>query len=184
MQHGNDINDQELISRCRDGDDHAFEILYHRYRLQLYAYINKFISDNQTLVDEIFQQAWIKASQNLNKYDHRQKFLAWICRIAHNALMDHFRDTAKRKSEELTDDIGIADHESAYELYDRDAFENALENAIDGLPKDQQVVVEMRRQGLSFKEISEKLGVNMNTLLGRMHYAVNRLKEELKDFVD
>ena len=64
------------------------------------------------------------------------------------------------------------------------AFEEALEEAIEGLSNEQREVVELRRKGLSFKEIADKQKTNLNTALCRMHYAVNNLRNKLKDFIE
>ena len=173
--------DEELLERCKNGDDSAFTTLYQRYRLQLFSYLHKLLPGNNPLVDDFFQQSWAKAAKNLKNYNHQQKFLAWLCRIAHNLVMDHFRKQKDTECVEL-DEQHVSDSVGIEQRLDDEALSDALEKAIVTLSPEQRIVVEMRRQGMSFKEIADAQNANLNTVLGRMHYAIDKLKELLRDF--
>ena len=97
--------DVELIRRCQAGDDSAFNVLYSRYRLQLYSYLNKLLPNDKSHIDDFFQQTWIKAFNNFGRYNDQQRFLAWICRIAHNQVMDFFRRQKGTVMVELDDHL-------------------------------------------------------------------------------
>ncbi|MBO7534404.1 MAG: sigma-70 family RNA polymerase sigma factor [Victivallales bacterium] len=177
-------NDMQLVERCRLGDERAFEILYARYRLPLFSYLHKLLVGNPSLVDDIFQQVWIKANRNWDKYSDQQKLLAWLCRIAHNAVMDHYRKSRRMPMVEMTEQMDFANDSDTGHSIDQKAFDDALEAAIADLSEDQREVVELRRQGVSFKEIAERQQTNLNTALCRMHYAISNLRNKLKDFMD
>ena len=177
-------DDMQLIERCRSGDERAFETLYMRYKLPLFAYLHKLLAGEPSLVDDIFQQVWIKANRNWDKYSDQQKLLAWLCRIAHNMVMDHYRRNRHMPMVELAEEDGFSNELSLDEAHDQGAFEEALEEAIQGLSNEQREVVELRRKGFSFKEIADKQKTNLNTALCRMHYAVNNLRNKLKDFIE
>ena len=66
-------NDMQLVERCRLGDERAFEQLYARYRLPLFSYLHKLLQGEPSMVDDIFQQVWIKANRNWDKYSDQQK---------------------------------------------------------------------------------------------------------------
>ena len=68
--------DAELLALCRQGDDQAFEVLYNRYRLPLFSYLHRLLPGRADVVDDIFQQTWLKATQNLGRYTDQQRFLA------------------------------------------------------------------------------------------------------------
>ena len=85
---------------------------------------------------------------------------------------------------EMTEQMDFAHDSDTERSLDRKAFDDALEVAIAELSEDQREVVELRRQGVSFKEIAEKQQTNLNTALCRMHYAINNLRNKLKDFMD
>ena len=176
------IPDLELITRCRQGDEDAFQILYQRYRLPLFSYLHKLLPGQNALVDDMFQQTWIKAVRNWEKYSHQQKLLAWLCRIAHNLVMDHFRSKAQMETVELSD-IFISSYDSAETLMDQETLETALQQAISELSAEQQEVLELRRKGVSFKEIARIQNTNINTVLGRMHYAIKNLKDKLASYL-
>ena len=177
-------NDMQLVERCRLGDERAFEILYARYRLPLFSYLHKLLVGNPSLVDDIFQQVWIKANRNWDKYSDQQRLLAWLCRIAHNAVMDHYRKSRRMPTVELTEATDFASDSATEKTVDQTAFDDALEKAIEELSDEQREVVELRRNGVSFKEIAERQQTSLNTALCRMHYAINNLRNKLKDFME
>ncbi|MBP5639455.1 MAG: sigma-70 family RNA polymerase sigma factor [Victivallales bacterium] len=178
-----EITDKELIEKCRGGDEHAFGILYQRYRLRMFSYIVKLMPGKPDLVDDIFQQTWFKAIRNWDKYDDRECLLAWLCRISHNLIMDFYRSQKHRTDEELADHDAIAASDDAQGQLEKRELAAALEVAIDNLPDNQKTVVELRRKGLSFNEIASLQDSTLNTVLGRMHYAVLKLREVLKDYL-
>ena len=85
---------------------------------------------------------------------------------------------------ELTETDDFANDLDAGEMTDRAAFNDALEQAIMELSDEQREVVELRRNGMSFKEIADKQKTNLNTALCRMHYAVNNLRSKLRNFIN
>ena len=96
--------DMELILAYRNGNADAFDILYERYRRQLYAYLNKLLPGRQAQADDMFQQTWIRAIAKLDRYQEREMFLAWLLRIAHNLTIDSFRAGRRRNEETLCDE--------------------------------------------------------------------------------
>ena len=85
---------------------------------------------------------------------------------------------------ELTEAAGVAGESPPVDGGDETAMEEALEEAIKELSAEQREVVELRRKGVSFKEIAEKQKTNLNTALCRMHYAVNNLRSKLRRFLE
>lgn len=173
--------DMELIRRCRIGDDAAFNVLYSRYRLQLYSYLNKLLPNDRSHIDDFFQQAWIKAFNSFGRYNDQQKFLAWLCRIAHNQVMDFFRRQKGASMVEVDEHLP-GGYESAEMEIDRAILEKAVEEAVEMLSTEQKQVLELRRVGKSFKEIAVVQNTSLNTVLGRMHYAVEKLKGFLVNY--
>ena len=178
-----ELTDEELLKRCQNGDDDAFTALYRRYRLQLFAYLHKLLPGNNPLVDDFFQQTWAKAYGSLGKYTHQQKFLAWLCRIAHNLVMDHFRKLKDAQFDQFDENVRQEESPDIMEQLDEETVYNALEKAIVQLSPEQRLVVEMRRNGMSFKEIAESQNANLNTVLGRMHYAIDKLRELMRNYI-
>lgn len=174
-----------LVALCQQGSDAAFNVLYNRYRLQLFSYLHKLLPNNDPLIDDIFQQIWIKAIANWKRYNDQQRLLAWLCRIGHNLVMDHFRKMKHQQYVELDEGIQPpSEYITATEQIDQNAFDDALMDAIPKLSAEQQDVLKLRRDGYSFKEIAEMKNTNVNTVLARMHYAVTKLKDMLKDYIN
>ena len=176
------MDDAELVRRCQKQDDTAFSTLYQRYRLPLFSYLNRLLPNQPSEVDDLFQQTWVKAISNWAKYDERQKFFAWLCRIAHNLVMDMYRANGRAHFEEL-EDVYLAEGDAPGSSQDWEALSSALEKAIAELPEEQREVVQFRRQGISFKEIAERQDAKLNTVLGRMHDAIGKLREALSEFL-
>ena len=174
-------SDGALIRRCLDGDGAAFDALYGRYRLPLFSYLNRLLPKHAEQVEDIFQMVWLKAVRNLPRYAERQRFLPWLCRIAHNLAMDFYRTRTPMPVENMPD---VRDgRPTPPQAMQRRQMEEALAAAILRLPEEQRVVVMLRKEGVPFKEIAEREGISLNTALGRMHYAVLKLKKLLSDYI-
>jgi RNA polymerase sigma factor (sigma-70 family) len=176
------LNDKILVERCRGGDDASFTELYNRYRLQLFSYLHRLLPSDKSLVDDLFQQVWIKAVRNWHRYTDQQLLLAWLCRIAHNLVMDHYRSSAGKETVEIDENL-MADTFNPEEALNQQKLDDALNEAIGQLPSDQQEIVLLRIQGISFKEIADQKQISINTALGRMRYAVLGLRKLLADHI-
>jgi RNA polymerase sigma-70 factor (ECF subfamily) len=172
------VTDIDLIRRWQDGDESAFRTLYERYRRPLYAYLNRLAGGETHLADDLFQQVWLRAIDSFGRYREKDRFLSWLFRIAHNRATDHFR-RRKVAAEEVLDYPVPDQTEPVADRIDQTTISKALEEAIRNLNPDQQEVLELRRNGVPFKKIAEIQDVSLNTVLGRMHYAVNHLRRAL-----
>ena len=185
------LSDQELVSSFLQGNSKALEELFSRHKNRVFSFIISKVR-NRDLADDIFQDAFFKAITSLKqgKYNEEGKFLPWLMRISHNLVIDHFRKLKRMpiagKSKQYEDfdifDVISNNEQTKEEVMMESEQVNMLKNLIDSLPENQKEVLVMRHyQDLSFKEISEKTGVSINTALGRMRYAlinVRKLMEE------
>jgi RNA polymerase sigma-70 factor, ECF subfamily len=182
MSNDNDnLSDTVLIQRFLAGDNAAFDVLYERYRLSLYSFLNRLLLSHREQVDDVFQQTWVKAVRNLPHYTDRTRFFAWLCRIAHNLAMDYFRRNDS-SLQELPDYLP-ADTQNPCEVLHGEQLDAAIQRALSQLPPEQREVIRLRNDGVSFKEIAERKKISLNTALGRMHYAVNNLRKLLREFL-
>lgn len=176
--------DEELVILYSEGNNQAFDILLKRYQNRLFNYIY-FIVRNTELAEDIFQDAFIKAITTIKqgRYTENGKFPAWITRIAHNLIIDYFR---QEKNEnvisnddsdiDLLNNINLSEGTIETAIIHRQ-IKNDVRELIKLLPDSQQEVVYMRfYQNLSFKEIAESTGSSINTALGRMRYAILNLR--------
>ncbi len=165
-------------------------MLVDRYTRPLLGYLRK-VSGSDTVADELHQATWLSALQHLNQFDPKTAaggaggFKAWLFRIATNKGRDHFRRVGRerRGRERMGDDPAFGSIKNVPDPSGRlDADERAIElrQAIANLPEPQREVVMLRFYGgLKFIEIAETLGCPLNTALGRMHKAMNKLKAAL-----
>jgi RNA polymerase sigma-70 factor (ECF subfamily) len=174
-----EFSDIELIEKYLGGDSEAFDALYSRYRKQLYAYLNRLIPGQYALVDDIFQNTWVKVIRQLPKYHDKQRFIAWIMRIAHNLAIDHFR---KFKNEILSDDtessgLYAVSGDEPWRNLDSAELMDAIGECVAKLKEEQREVFILRQDDLSFKEIAAVQSCSVNTALGRMQYAIRNLRK-------
>ena len=138
------------------------------------------------MAEDVFQETFIKAITTIKqgRYIENGKFRAWIMRIAHNLVIDYFRqerseNTVSNDENEidLLNNANLCDNT----IEDRLVYSQILEDVrklIHFLPPSQREVLEMRYyQELSFKEISEQTGISINTALGRMRYAILNIRK-------
>lgn len=181
--------DDRLVKMYVDGDCKAFDVLIERYKNRVYTYIFHQVRD-EYISDDIFQETFVKAIITIKqgRYVENGKFLAWITRIAHNLIIDYFR-------QEKSENLQSCDDQEVNILNRRELSEDTIEddmvlsqihadvrNLVQALPETQREVLMMRYyKNMSFKEIADSTNVSVNTALGRMRYAIlnmRRLAEE------
>lgn len=179
------LTDEMLVKLYENGNNEAFEVLLLRYKSKVYTYIY-LIVHNRELAEDIFQDTFIKAINTIQqgRYVETGRFLAWINRIAHNLIIDHFR---REKNENTFSSDGLeydlVNNAKLSEKSVEDTISNEqvlcdVVNLVNYLPESQQEVVRMRFfEDLSFKEIAEKTDVSINTALGRMRYALLNMRK-------
>ena len=189
MQNLIQLTDDQLVALYSNGNSKAFDILLSRYQDKLYSYINFFVR-NRDLADDIFQDTFVKAIVTLQKgcYTSTGKFGAWLTRIAHNLIIDYFRqdkneNTVSNDAQEydLLNDASLAEPNIEDSLINQQTLRD-VRRLVDALPENQREVVFMRYyQDLSFKEIAYITGVSINTALGRMRYALINIRKMSMD---
>jgi RNA polymerase sigma-70 factor (ECF subfamily) len=179
--------DTERIARYRAGDARALEELVEEYRRPLFAYLLR-MSARRDEADEVFQEVWLRVIRNVGTYRHKN-FFGWLLRIAHNLVIDRCR---RRKPEVSLDEQSETSGRSLVETLPDGGMGPSgrmaaadvgrrIAAAVAALPLEQREVFLMRTEtDLPFKEIAAIQGTSINTALGRMHYAVGRLRPLLR----
>ncbi|MDY3062539.1 MAG: sigma-70 family RNA polymerase sigma factor [Bacteroidaceae bacterium] len=178
------LADDELVDLYANGKNEAFDTLLNRYQSKLYSYIFYVVHDEE-VANDLFQETFLKALVRIKEgqYTSSGKFYAWITRIAHNLVMDYFRNKEQEntisndESEyDLLNSIRLADHTVEDQML-VDQSLNDVKKIMGSLPESQSEVVRMRLyEEMSFKEIADKLDISINTALGRMRYAVINMR--------
>ena len=181
----NEMTDEELALSYVRGNNQAFDLLLSRNQSKLFSYI-LFVVHEQDLANDIFQETFVKVITKLQegRYIDSGKFSAWIMRIAHNVIMDWYRDNRAKNIVETSDDNDLSNVTgndiTDFNIEDRYVNEQVLRDVkkmMNLLPPTQREIVFMRfYQEMSFKEIAETTGVSINTALGRMRYAILNMR--------
>lgn len=183
------MTDEQLVVLYAEGENAAFDVLLSRYKKNIHSYIY-YVVRNKDLAEDIFQETFVKVIMTIKqgRYVENGKFKAWITRIAHNLIIDNFRQ--ERCENTVSNDELEVDLFNNIKLCDgtiednmvRGQVMNDVRKLVHHLPESQREVLEMRYyRDLSFKEIADITGVSINTALGRMRYAIlnmRRLAEE------
>ena len=178
------VTDDQLVKAYASGDNEAFDSLLKRHQDRIFNYILRIIK-NEDIANDIFQETFVKAILTIKqgRYTENGRFPAWISRIAHNLIIDHYR---QEKSENVQsadiEEVDIFNRKDLCEatiedLIIADQIRDDVKYLIELLPELQKEVLKMRYyQNLSFKEIAELTGVSINTALGRMRYAIINIR--------
>lgn len=190
MKNFEGMTDEALALLYVEGNNSAFDELLSRTQSKLFTYI-MFVVHDHDIADDIFQETFVKVITKLQngQYTDSGKFLFWMTRIAHNAIMDWYRQQQGRHIMEPNpendlqnlDSVSVLDTFRESELINEQILKD-VKRMMEALPAPQREVVYMRYyQQLSFKEIAELTGVSINTSLGRMRYALINMRRMAKE---
>lgn len=190
MKNLEEMTDEELAVSYINGDNRAFDMLLSNNQRKVFTYI-LFVVRNRDVANDVFQDTFVKVITQLQqkRYVPNGKFSAWVMRIAHNEIMDWYRNQRSGRIVETPEDndlsnIGGMDVtlSSIESQYVNSQVLTDVRRMMNQLPASQREVVFMRfYQGMSFKEIASTTGVSINTSLGRMRYAILNLRRMAKE---
>ena len=185
------MTDEELALLYVNGNNKAFDELLSRIQDKIFTYIMYMVKD-EDMANDLFQETFIKAITKLQNglYTDSGKFVFWVMRIAHNVIIDRYREIKGEHIIEPTKDNDLQNLKGASVL---DTFRESemvneqvkqdVKRLMEALPETQREVVYMRFfQQMSFKEIAEETGVSINTSLGRMRYALINLRKLTRQY--
>lgn len=189
MQQNKQLTDEQLVAAYAKGDNDAFDILLNRHRDRVFMYILRLVRCRD-IADDIFQETFVKAIMTIKqgRYTECGKISSWLVRIAHNLVIDHYRQSKSENTVSTdNDDVDILNRRdladaNIEDLLVNDQILSDVRRIMDSLPETQRQVLEMRfYKDMSFKEIAEATGVSINTALGRMRYAVLNMRRIASD---
>lgn len=191
MRNFEGVTDEALALLYVDGDNRAFDELLSRTQTKLFTYI-MFVVRDHDVADDIFQETFVKVITKLQQrqYTDTGKFQFWLTRIAHNVIMDWYRQQQTRHIVEPNEENNLENLRGASVM---DTFRESeivneqvlmdVKRLMEALPAPQREVVYMRYfQQLSFKEIADLTGVSINTSLRRMRYALINMRRMAKEY--
>jgi len=183
-----DIPDSQLVADALANPD-AYAAVVERYGDALTRYVSRITDADPADVDEIAQQALVKAYFNLAGYDPAVKFSSWLYRIAHNAAVDAWRRRARRDSVSLDGDdanrlaeVLAGEHDVAAQAADEDR-RSAVRKAVASLdPKYREVLVLRYLEERSYEEISDILKSPVGTVSTLVHRAKDSFRKAWANF--
>lgn len=178
-----DMNEEQHIRQFIQGDADALYALVEEYRKPLFGFIIS-MTEGCDDADEIFQEVWIKAMHALPRYKHQQRFSSWLFKIAHRRIIDRSRKQRPAFSLDKVHDTidlpGTTTHTTADNVISDQELGHQIRAAVSALPTQQREVFTLRMEtDLSFKEIAKIQNTSINTVLARMSYALQKLRELL-----
>jgi len=179
----------ELVERARKGDRQAFGVLVERYQRRVVGVVLAVVHNSEDAV-ELAQETFVRAYQNLGKFEERSSFSTWLYRIAVNMAIDWRRHEGRHvtlRGEEAETELNripsvVGD---SFKEAQRSEMAQRIRDALEQLTPEHRAAILLREvEGLSYDEISDVLQCPRGTVMSRLHYARNHLREILKDFAE
>ena len=180
--------DQQLVQRAQHGDLRAFDLLVLKYQGRIAALVSRYIADAGE-VEDVTQEAFIKAYRALSKFRGDSAFYTWLYRIAANAAKNHLVAKGRRPGADATiedaevfDDGGLVSETSSPEaMAIGDELAAVVEQALQSLPEELRAALTLRElEGLSYDDIAEVLGCPVGTVRSRIFRAREAIDEQVR----
>ena len=190
MKNLSNHTDDELVVRYAQGNNEAFDVLLKRHESKIFSYIYYIVKDEDK-ANDVFQETFVKAIMTIRqgRYNGNGRFVSWITRIAHNLIIDNYRQEKIEnciESEDENMDIFNRKELSEGTIEDtlvQEQISCDIRRLVEALPDNQREVIEMRYyRDLSFKEIADITNVSINTALGRMRYALLNMRRMAEQY--
>lgn len=179
--------DAELIERAVKGEEKAFSQLVNRYLPLVFNYLYR-MTQNHEVSEEMAQEAFVKAYQNLKSFDQSRSFKPWILRIASNAAITQLRKNARLVSLNALEEEGVwgeAEHQTADDIVvqlERKLSSEEVLRALGNLDeKYRQAILLRYQQELSYEEIAQALNIPLNTVRTWIKRGMDKLRNEVKE---
>ena len=181
-----------LVNAARGGDIGAFEELVRKYDRNVFRIANH-ITQNREDAEDVVQDAFLKAFQNLGQFQGQSKFYTWLVRIAVNEALMRLRRRRPERMVSLDEDINtgedtipreVADWSpNPEQLYNQSELREILQKTIQGLPPSFRTVFVLRDvEGLSTEETADALGLSIPAVKSRLLRARLQLRERLTKY--
>lgn len=185
--------DQQLVEKVQNGDKRAFDLLVIKYQHKILAIISRFVRDSAE-VQDVAQEAFIKAYRALGNFRGDSAFYTWLYRIAINTAKNHLVARSRRPPASDVDmndaefysgsDI-LKDQSTPENLFFRDELQDVVNKTIESLPEDLKTAVTLREfEGLSYEEIAVVMDCPMGTVRSRIFRAREAIDKQVQLLMD
>lgn len=182
------MEEKKLIEQAKSGDQDAFAQLVLAHQNKVYTLCVHLVSDRQE-AEDLAQEAFLKAWQNLDKFQGESSFATWMHRLTTNLCLDFLRKKTRRKNISVA--VSLDDEESGWsepadhrqdpqQKLEQNERRQALSRALAELPEEHRRLLLMREVGgMSYQEIADALEVDLGTIKSRIARARERLRKIL-----
>jgi len=188
----NKDSDQQLVERTLNGNQAAFNLLVLRYQHKVAGLIARFVKDPHE-VEDVAQEAFIKAYRALHLFRGDSAFYTWLYRIAVNTAKNHLVSRGRRPpstdfdlddAELVEDTSALRDIDSPEGLLQKAHLEKLINEAIDELPEDLRTAFTLREfSGLSYEDITEIMDCPVGTVRSRIFRAREAIDKKIRDLM-
>jgi RNA polymerase sigma-70 factor (ECF subfamily) len=179
--------DDKLVKRAKKGDSRAFDLLVLKYQGRVAQLVSRYVN-NAAEVEDVTQEAFIKAYRALPKFRGDSAFYTWLYRISANAAKNHLVALGRRPTTDLALDDSesyevpgrLKDNESPDEVIMGQQLETVISQSIDALPLELKAALTLREfEGLSYDEIAEVLECPIGTVRSRIFRAREAIDQKV-----
>lgn len=173
-------SDKQLVARVQKGDKHAFDLLVLKYQYKVHAIVARYINDRDE-VNDVVQEAFIKAYRALGNFRGDSQFYTWLYRIAVNTAKNFLVSRSRRppafdidadEAEFYTGSDNLKDFDTPENLAYRDELQKVVDEVIKSLPEDLRAAVTLREfEGLSYEDIAAIMECPVGTVRSRIFRA-------------
>ncbi len=190
-----ELSDEELVTAHLSGRTGAFQKLFDRYKDRLVHFITRKTGDSDRAQD-LVQEAFIRVTRHLHRFDTSKKFSTWVYTIARNLSKNELRNRSRsplvlfqKLTSNWDDDHRPLQFEDLSmqpdDLYRKRFLQRLVEDTVEELPEHHRLVFRLRElEGKSYEEISEITGVNLGTVKSRLHRARNSFAQRIEHLLN
>ena len=189
------LSDERLVTAHLQGRYGAFQELFNRYRDRLVHFITRKTGDSDRAQD-LVQEAFIRVTRHLHRFDTSKKFSTWVYTIASNLSKNELRNRSRsplvlfqKLTNSWDDDHRPLQFEDLSmrpdDLYRKRFLQRLVEDTVEELPEHHRLVFRLRElEGKSYEEIAEITGVNLGTVKSRLHRARNSFAQRIEHLLN
>ena len=187
------MTDEELVKRASQGDQRAFDLLVRKYQHRIFALIGRYVRD-QDEVQDVAQEAFIKAWRALPRFRGDSQFYTWLYRIAVNTAKNHLVSRGRRppgsdidaeEAEQYSGADGLRDAGTPESILMSQELAEVITRAIEALPQELKTAVTLREfDGLSYEDIAAIMECPVGTVRSRIFRAREAIEQAMRPVMD
>ncbi len=181
--------DAQLVARVQQGDKRAFDLLVLKYQHKIHSLISRYVRDHSE-VQDVAQEAFIKAFRAINNFRSESAFYTWMYRIAINTAKNHLVSRSRRppstdvdvdESDDYSGSNVLQDMQTPESILHGDEVADVVKQALDSLPEDLRTAVTLREfDGLSYEDIADVMSCPVGTVRSRIFRAREAIDKQVR----